>query len=1096
MKQFMHAIVILLGAAGCLFAQTAPDTLWAKKYGPIGMDWASAVLQCADGGYHVLGTTTTHGAGGTDIMLIRTNATGDTLWTRTFGGTGNEEPRDLAATAEGGFIIVANSTSMNDGHTYPYCLRVNAQGDTLWTRFLLTTQDGDYQSICRAGVGYMILGNANSDVFLLKLDQNGDTLWSRFLGVGGNGRQLRGTTDGGFVANGNNSGSMVAMKMDSVGNVLWYRAFRGGQSIGAAATSDGGGVATGDGYGYFTGDRYDAAGNHLWSRTYGAYYNNGYCVVQAYDGSSVFGGYCNPNAEWSGVPCLYKTDTSGNVIWSDPFPYLYRGIIFRGIVTRDHGYAFIGWTNVDGNPQPFLLKLASDSSNIVPCPPTPLPFIDNFDSPDLDSCWFWIREDTSHWSVTERPGWMRIETQDGEIDLSNNRNMLMRPKPAGHFAVESHVAIQPVDFHNGLGILLYNTDTQFVLLQRCYSSGQVLHFHDPSTGLNSSIAVGDTNMFLRLEVVDSLVTARWSSDGLVWNFAGSHVSPWLTGSNYMIGIEAKNGGTPGGSEIPVDFDYFRVDPLPGTTVCGNVSGLWDSTGSPYYVTCDVTVPVGQTLEIRRGVQVLFTGHYKFNVLGNLQAIGTEQDSIVFTRAFPTEESKWDGMRFNAGSDSSHISYCVLEYGRKDGTWWPPEPNTSGGAVSCASTSPTFEHSTFRNNSAGTGGGAFYSDLSSSPSFFRCLIEENHSASHGGGLYGDGTMRCEDCIIRGNHSSDAGGGVFLGVNTIATFSRCGIEGNIATTWGGGIANSLDANVLVDHCTIVVNAAASGGGYGVYSNLPPTLINSVVWGNTGSGGQAWGTITYSDIQGGYAGTGNINTNPMFVDTANGDFHLQANSPCIDTGDPNSPLDPDSTRADMGAFPYFHPCLMVDPDSLEFGLLDLGTDSTLEIVLRNPTSQPIPVTAVFCALPAFSVDTTGLGGQVPPFATYHLSVTFSPSTAGAYTDTLVIAVQQPCDTLISIPLHGEADVILLPVDSLVIQRGPMNGIQLDWAPVTHSISGQPVQNILYAIYGSTSCQGPFFPFGYSTTNSYVHPNILNGQPMYFYQVTADVGSGRRTR
>ena len=97
------------------------------------------------------------------------------------------------------------------------------------------------------------------------------------------------------------------------------------------------------------------------------------------------------------------------------------------------------------------------------------------------------------------------------------------------------------------------------------------------------------------------------------------------------------------------------------------------------------------------------------------------------------------------------------------------------------------------------------------------------------------------------------------------------------------------------------------------------------------------------------------------------------------------------------------------------------------------------------------------------------------------------------IKIPLHGEADVILPPVDSLVIQRGPMNGIRLDWAPVTHSINGQPVQDVLYAIYGSTSCEGPFVPFGYSTTNSYVHPYILNGQPMYFYQVTADVGLKR---
>ena len=124
------------------------------------------------------------------------------------------------------------------------------------------------------------------------------------------------------------------------------------------------------------------------------------------------------------------------------------------------------------------------------------------------------------------------------------------------------------------------------------------------------------------------------------------------------------------------------------------------------------------------------------------------------------------------------------------------------------------------------------------------------------------------------------------------------------------------------------------------------------------------------------------------------------------------------------------------------------------------------------------------------------FSPSTAGSYTDTLVIAVQQPCDTLIRIPMHGEADVVLPPVDSLVIQKGPMNDMQLDWAPVTHSISGQPSESVGYTIYGSTTTQGPYVPFGYVTTNSFVHSNILSSRPMYFYYVTADVALGRGAR
>jgi len=66
-----------------------------------------------------------------------------------------------------------------------------------------------------------------------------------------------------------------------------------------------------------------------------------------------------------------------------------------------------------------------------------------------------------------------------------------------------------------------------------------------------------------------------------------------------------------------------------------------------------------------------------------------------------------------------------------------------------------------------------------------------------------------------------------------------------------------------------------------------------------------VSYSDIEGGWEGEGNIDADPLFVAPDSGDFHLQATSPCIDAGDPSSPLDPDGTIADMGAY-YFHQVL----------------------------------------------------------------------------------------------------------------------------------------------------------------------------------------------
>ncbi len=123
----------------------------------------------------------------------------------------------------------------------------------------------------------------------------------------------------------------------------------------------------------------------------------------------------------------------------------------------------------------------------------------------------------------------------------------------------------------------------------------------------------------------------------------------------------------------------------------------------------------------------------------------------------------------------------------------------------------------------------------------------------------------------------------------------------------------------NCTVVDNSAGIGSAWSTYYGQGrPTsrlvLQNSIIWHN---GSQPWSsrvwnvynptippddgrTIAFSCIQYYWRANGVLISDPMFVDAANGDYRLQPNSPCIDAGDPSSPLDPDSSRADMGAFP----------------------------------------------------------------------------------------------------------------------------------------------------------------------------------------------------
>ncbi|MDA3814301.1 MAG: T9SS type A sorting domain-containing protein [Candidatus Cloacimonetes bacterium] len=123
-------------------------------------------------------------------------------------------------------------------------------------------------------------------------------------------------------------------------------------------------------------------------------------------------------------------------------------------------------------------------------------------------------------------------------------------------------------------------------------------------------------------------------------------------------------------------------------------------------------------------------------------------------------------------------------------------------------------------------------------------------------------------------------------------------------GGGIS-FLNSNPTLYNVTLSGNSAISNGG-GIYStyNSYPNLVNCILWNNIPQeiySSQDTITVIYSDIQGGWEGEGNIDSDPLFVDITNEDYHLTENSPCIDAGDPNSPYDPDGTIADMGAYYY---------------------------------------------------------------------------------------------------------------------------------------------------------------------------------------------------
>lgn len=399
---------------------------------------------------------------------------------------------------------------------------------------------------------------------------------------------------------------------------------------------------------------------------------------------------------------------------------------------------------------------------------------------------------------------------------------------------------------------------------------------------------------------------------------------------------------------------------------GTVSGTWDLAGSPYMVNGEIYIDNPDTLQIEAGVEVRFTGWYKFIVNGSLLAEGTDVDQILFTA--DDTNNRWHGIRFQNTTGTCVLDYCIVEYGQTMLGGSGPDPDYLGGGVLCygsAAASISIKNSIIRNNIADIGGGIEI--VGSAPVIENCEITGN-TAQWGGGIDAmamwSSKATIKNCTIAYNDANMSGGGISAGIqcdlilqgnvikhNTsnngaglriydpnelIAT--RNTIVHNHAANNGGGIGtwNALAIGTFKDNTIAYNHAASDGGGVFVAMNCSPSFESDILYFNTsgssgnnqihldGSGGAPF--FNYCDVQDscdGFSGMGApyfsystrflncIDADPLFADATNDDFNLtwsnypepdNTRSPCIDCGKPGMCYEPDGTCNDIGAFFFF--------------------------------------------------------------------------------------------------------------------------------------------------------------------------------------------------
>lgn len=212
------------------------NPLWAKTYGGTGNEFAGVIRKVSTGGHIIGGSTTSFGAGDRDFYLIRTNSLGDTLWTKAFGGSGYDQCNSVLEDSDGGFIVAGESYSFGVSGADIFLIKTDNSGNILWT--LISggaTHDYCIYTQKTSDGGTIVLGHTYSygagdyDIYLLKINASGTILWSKTLGTIE--REIataaQETQDGGFIITGDiinltSSGrDLFLIKTDSLGNHSW-----------------------------------------------------------------------------------------------------------------------------------------------------------------------------------------------------------------------------------------------------------------------------------------------------------------------------------------------------------------------------------------------------------------------------------------------------------------------------------------------------------------------------------------------------------------------------------------------------------------------------------------------------------------------------------------------------------------------------------------------------------------------------------------------------------------------------------------------------------------------------------------------------------
>ena len=357
-------------------AHLATDVL--THHGGAGWDWGASVVQLPDNGLAIAGSTDSYGSGKNTLYLVKTDATGQVLWDKIFGGTGEDNAESIALTADNNLIVAGVTSSFTGGYDF-YLLKVSLDGYLIWQKSIGTDNPEWGTDLVVLSDGYAVCGykgpfTDDNNVALARTDLNGNTLWFKTYERPHheNCRGIIATNDGGFLLAGREHDlgtsdiDVYLIKTDDTGGVIWEYTYGGDgddQALAVIEASDGGYVVAGSSRSFGSANyqmvyvlKVDADGTLIWEESFT---DSSYCyaesIVENPDGTFILTGNTSSDSTGTGMA---KLDASGNLLWTEDIGLYGNGL---SIIRDSNGkYVVTGFANdttITGEPNVLIMRV-------------------------------------------------------------------------------------------------------------------------------------------------------------------------------------------------------------------------------------------------------------------------------------------------------------------------------------------------------------------------------------------------------------------------------------------------------------------------------------------------------------------------------------------------------------------------------------------------------------------------------------------------------------------------------------------------------------------------------------------------------------------